>query len=61
MTPKLITKSHRMRTLIRRSSTKSILISNPEIKQNNNKAIITVYILNRESQLHKKKLFFIKK
>ena len=61
MTPKLITKSHRMRTLIRRSSSKNVLISNPEIKQNNNKAVITVYLFNRENQLYKKKLLFIKK
>lgn len=60
VTPKLITKSHRMRTLLRRSSTKNLFISKPEIKQNNDKAIITIYLLNREKQLNVKNLFLIK-
>ena len=55
--PKKITKSKRMRNLIRRSTTKRLFISKPEIKQSFNKATITVYTFNREKQLVNTKLW----
>ena len=59
--PTNITKSKRMRDLIRRSSTKQLFVSKPEIKQNNDKAIITVYTHDREKVFNLKKLFFLNK
>lgn len=59
--PKVVTKSARMRTFIRRTSTKGVFASKPEIKQTNDRAIITVYVFNRQKQIYKKKLLYIKK
>lgn len=53
------TKSRRMRMLIRRSSTKNLFVSKPEIKQTSDKAIITVYLFDRQKQLFKNKLFML--
>lgn len=61
-TPKMVTKSERMRTLIRRSSVKkTVFIGKPEVKQANGKAIITVYIFNRQKQLDIKDLLLKRK
>ena len=57
--PLYITKSKRMRDLLRRSSTRQLFVSKPEIKQNNDKAIITVYTHDREKVLYLKKLFML--
>lgn len=57
--PIKITKSKRMRDLLRRSSTRQLFVSKPEIKQNNDKAIITVYTHDREKVSYLKKLFFL--
>lgn len=54
-----ITKSKRMRDLLRRSSTRQLFISKPEIKQNSDKAIITVYTHDREKVSYLKKLFML--
>ena len=54
-----ITKSKRMRDLLRRSSTRQLFVSKPEIKQNNDKAIVTVYLHDREKVLYLKKLFLL--
>ena len=59
--PAIITKSKRMRDLIRSKTTKQLYVSKPEIKQNNDKAIITVYTYDREKVLYLKKLYFLKK
>ena len=53
------TKSKRMRDLLRRSSTRQFFVSRPEIKQNNDKAIITVYTHDREKVTYLKKLFML--
>ena len=46
-----------MRDLIRRSTTKQLFLSKTEIKQTNEKAIITVYIFNRETQYVVKRMY----
>lgn len=46
-----------MRDLIRRSTTKQLFLSKTEIKQTNEKATITVYIFNRETQYIIKRMF----
>lgn len=47
-----------MRTLIRRRSTKRILVSRPEIKQTSDKVNLTVYAFNREKQYLIRKMYF---
>ena len=59
--PSIITKSKRMRDLIRRSSTKQLFVSNPEIKQTNDIATITAYTFDREKSFFYRKLFFLRK
>ena len=56
-----LARSYRMRNLIRRTTSKRIFTSKPEIKQTSNKVNITVYILNREGQFLLRKLYFYKK
>lgn len=51
------TRSRRMRMLIRRSSTKKIFVSKPEIKQTSDKTIITIYVYDRQKLLFEKKLY----
>ena len=51
-------KSKRVRDLTRMSKTKQFYVSNAEIKQNSDKAIVTVYLFDRESQVLIRKLFF---
>jgi hypothetical protein len=53
-----IARSHRMRTLIRKSTTNKIFISDPQIKHNNDKIIVTVYTYNREKQSFIRDLLF---
>lgn len=55
------TKSRRMRMLIRRSSTKKLFVSKPEIKQTSDKATITVYMYDRQKVLFSKKLYLLRK
>ena len=57
--PIYVRKSKRMRDLLRRSSTRQLFVSKPEIKQNNDKAIITVYLHDRQKVLYLKKLFML--
>lgn len=57
--PKAKSKSERMRTLIRRSSTKQLFLSRPEIKQTNDKAIITLYVYDRQKQWLSSKIFYL--
>lgn len=52
------TKSKRMRNLIRRSSTKKLFISRPEIKQTNSKVIITAYTADRERETFLRKIYY---
>lgn len=52
------TKSKRMRNLIRRSSTKKLFISRPEIKQTNSKVIITAYTADRERESLLRKIYY---
>ena len=52
------TKSKRMRNLIRRSSTKKLFISRPEIKQTNSKVIITAYTADRERETYLRKIYY---
>lgn len=54
-------KSHRMRGLIRRSSSKRIFISKPSIKQYSDKNIITVFLFDRENELLKKRVYYLKR
>lgn len=56
-----IARSKRRRTLIRRSSTKRVYVSMPEIKHTSDKAIVSLYAFDRENDLLKKKFFKIKK
>ena len=56
-----LARSYRMRNLIRRTTSKRVFVSKPEIKQTSNKVNITVYILNREGQFLLRKLYFYKK
>lgn len=56
-----LARSYRMRNLIRRTTSKRVYTSKPEIKQTGNKVNITVYILNREGQFLLRKLYFYKK
>lgn len=55
------TKSRRMRNLIRRNSTKKLFVSKAEIKQTNNKVIITAYTADREKEFLLRKLYFFNK
>jgi len=55
------TKSKRMRSLIRRSSTKKLFVSKADIKQTNDKVTVTVYTVNREKDFYIKKIFLINK
>lgn len=55
------TRSKRRRDFLRRTSTKQLFVSKPEIKQNNNKAIITVYTHDREKVSYLKKLYLLNK
>ena len=59
--PSIITKSKRMRDLLRRSSTRQLFVSEPEIKQTNDNVNITVYTFDREKRLFFRKLFFLRK
>lgn len=56
-----VSKSKRMRDWLRRSSTKQLFISKPEIKQNNDKAVITIYTFDREKLFYLKKMFILNK
>ena len=58
---KKIARSKRMRTLIRRSKTKRLFVSKPEIKQTSDKVMITVYTFDREKQFYVRKLYFYNK
>lgn len=55
------TKSIRMRNLIRRNSTKKLFVSKPEIKQTNDKVIVTAYTADREKDFLLRKLYFFNK
>lgn len=55
---KKIARSKRMRNLIRRSTLKRLLVSKPEVKQTNNKVIITVYTFDRKKQFLIRKMYF---
>ena len=59
--PLILTKSRRMRDLIKRSTTKQLFVSGPEIKQNNDNANITLYTFDREKKMFSRKLFFLRK
>ena len=59
--PMVITKSKRMRDLVKRSSTKQLFVSKPEIKQTNDKAIINVYTYDREKKLFFRELYALRK
>lgn len=59
--PFIITKSKRMRDLIKRSSTKQLFVSKPEIKQTNDKAIVNLYTYDRERKQYFIKLFSLRK
>jgi len=50
-----------MRNLIRRNSTKKLFVSKPEIKQTNDKVIITAYTADREKDFLLRKLYFFNK
>ena len=56
-----LARSYRMRNLIRRSTSKRIYTSKPEIKQTSNNVNITVYVFNREGQFLLRKLYFYNK
>ncbi len=47
-----------MRNLIRRSSTKKLFISRPEIKQTSSKIIITAYTVDRERESFLRKIYY---
>lgn len=49
-------RSKRMRDLVRRSTTKQLYVSNAEIKQTSDKAIVTVYIFSRDKQFIAKRM-----
>jgi hypothetical protein len=51
-------RSRRMRSLRRKYTSKRLFASKPEIKQTNDKVIVTVYTFNREKNYLLKKLFF---
>lgn len=55
---KKIARSKRMRNLIRRSTTKRLFVSKPEVKQTNNKVMITVYTFDRQKQFFIRKIYF---
>lgn len=59
--PAIITKSKRMRDLLRRLSTRQLFASKPEIKQTNDKATVTVYTYDREKKLYTRKLYFLRR
>lgn len=59
--PERITKSKRMRDLLRRKSTRKLFVSRPEIKQTNDKAIVTVYLYDREKKEYLRKLFLLRR
>lgn len=54
------TKSKRMRNFIKRSSTRKLFVSNSQIKQTNDKAIINLFIFDRSKKKFNKKLFYLK-
>ena len=49
-------KSRRLRIRVRRLSTNRILVSRPELKHTNDKAIITVYVYNRQNKYYLNKI-----
>lgn len=51
-----IARSHRMRSLIRKSSSKKLFISKAEIKHSLDKSIFTIYTYDREKQSFLKNL-----
>jgi len=51
-------RSRRMRNLIRRNSTKKIFVSRAEVKQTNDKVVITVYTVDREKESFIRKTYF---
>lgn len=55
---KKLARSRRMRALIRKKTQRKIFVSKPEIKQTNDKAIVTVYTYNREKQNLLRKIFY---
>ena len=57
-TEKAIARSKRMRSLIRKSTTKKLFVSRPEIKQTNDKVLLTLYTFDREKQFLFRKLYF---
>lgn len=56
-----LARSYRMRNLIRRSTSKRVYTSKPEIKQTSSNVNITVYVYNREGQSIFRKLYFYNK
>ena len=54
-------KSKRMKDLIKRSTTKQLFVSNVEVKQTNNKVIITVYMFDRYKQVLTKRIYLLLK
>jgi len=56
-----LARSYRMRNLIRRSTSKRVYTSKPEIKQTSTNVNITVYVFNREGQFLLRKLYFYNK
>ncbi len=54
-------RSRRMRNLIRRNSTKKIFVSRAEVKQTNDKVVITVYTVDREKESFIRKTYFFNK
>ena len=59
--PNIIRKSKRMRDWLKRSSIRQLFTSKPEIKQTNDKAIVTIYTFDRYKRKILRKLFFIRK
>lgn len=51
-------RSRRMSNLIRRNSTKKIFVSKAEVKQTNDKVVITVYTFDREKESFIRKTYF---
>lgn len=56
-----LARSRRMRSFKIKNSTKNLFLSKAEIKQTNDKAIITVYVYNREKEYFLRKIFFLSK
>lgn len=57
---KVNTKSKRMRDLIRRNTTRQLIVGKPDVKQTSDKAIVTVYIFDREKTMYVRRLYFVK-